>query len=391
MINQKELTRQCSLHEVPAPLLNIQHKSKDEFDYNKDRNLDHVESENRNEKCGFSFNQIGGGICVLICIIDWVCMSEFIPLLQSNYTKPYFLRYCVGSSYSIMIIVWFLLNKCKCSVHISFDMIVRMFALSLLYNLPAYSWYLSLNATIAAINNTIYQSSICVAYIFSVLLLPNYSMSWIKNLSVLFCMFGVGLIGFGTDKQSDKEQKNTWYGILECLISTFGFGLLEVMIAIWGKKYFENSDNKSKLENVNSKLLMQGIMGILCFLTLWPGMFVLDWTQIEVFELPKTQTDMLSIVLPSIMDTVYAGAFIIGISLTNPVFMAVCQLLVIPITFLYDVIFNGLKITYMGVLGTLFILVGFLLMELPLAKYFNSIKQKREAIHDEQYSRLSVN
>ena len=238
--------------------------------------------------------------------------------------------------------------------------------------------------TIPAINDTMYQSSICVAYIFSVLLLPNYAMTWMKNLSVVFCMIGVGLIGFGTSGQSDKNAHNTWYGYVELFISLTGYGLLEVYIAIVGKKHFSN-DNDSKLDKVNSKLFMEAMIGFLCFFTLWPGILILTWTEIETFQLPKSKADILSIVIPAIMDTLYAGAFIVGIAMTNPVFMAVAQLLVIPVGFMYDVMFNGLTITFFGVFGTLFILIGFLMMELPIKKYFNSIinKNKNKSLSEE--------
>jgi len=166
-------------------------------------------------------------------------------------------------------------------------------------------------------------------------------------------------------------------------VAMFGFGLLEVIISIFGTKYFSNEQDKNeenKLNKVNSKLFMTAIIGILCLLTMWPGIFILNWTKVEIFEFPTSKADKLSIVLPAIMDTLYATAFIVGISLTNPVFMAVAQLLVVPITFFYDVMFNGLTITFMAMSGTVCIFIGFLLMELPITKYIESYKKKKRRI-----------
>ena len=97
-------------------------------------------------------------------------------MLQSNtnYSHPYFLRYFVGSFFSILIVPWFLLNRCRCNIKLSWRMMGSSCGLNYLYNIQAYFWYLSLNATIAAINSTLIQSSVAIAYIFSVLLLPNY-------------------------------------------------------------------------------------------------------------------------------------------------------------------------------------------------------------------------
>ena len=99
---------------------------------------DHYDGDEQSDSS--SFNKIIGGICALTCILTWVGMSELIPLLQSDYKKPYFLRYCVGSCYSLMSIVWLMLNKCNYKDKIKFtkSMIWSSFFLSALYNLPAY-------------------------------------------------------------------------------------------------------------------------------------------------------------------------------------------------------------------------------------------------------------
>ena len=231
--------------------------------------------------------------------------------------------------------------------------------------------------TIPAINDTMYQSSVAVAYNFRVLIITNYSMTRMKNISVVLCLIAVLLIGFGTSGESDKNAKNTWYGYVEVFISLVGYGLLEVYIAIVGKKHFSKKDD-TKLDKINSKLFMQAMMGILCFFTLWPGLLILSLTGIEKFELPQNKADILSIVIPGLMDTCYAAAFIVGIALTNPVFMAIAQLLVIPVSFVYDAIFNGLTVTVLGVLGSLTIIIGFLVMELPIKKCSKQTKNNHK-------------
>lgn len=127
------------------------------------------------------------------------------PLLQSktNYVKPYFIRYIVGSAFSLMLIPWYLLNRCRCNIQLTWPMIKNSCGVKLLYNFQSYIWYLSLNATIPSINNTIVQSSVAIVYILSVLLLPNYNMSLIKNVAVLCCLSGVIVVGFGTRNDSD--------------------------------------------------------------------------------------------------------------------------------------------------------------------------------------------
>ena len=242
--------------------------------------------------------------------------------------------------------------------------------LSTLFNSQAYFWFLSLNATIAAINNTIAQSSVAVTYIFSVLLIPNYNMSWIKNLGVLTCLTGVFVVGYGTRNESDDRKHNTWYGLLEEFTSMLGWGLSQVAMGIVGTRYFSNiGDSSSLLERVKSQIFMQGLMGAMCLLTFWPGILILHFAGIEPFEQPQNRADILVLAIPSCLSLLFVTSLLNGIAFTNPVFIAVSQLMVIPVGFLWDVVFNGLTISAMAVLGAVFILIGFLIMELPTEKY----------------------
>lgn len=243
--------------------------------------------------------------------------------------------------------------------------------LSYLYNGMGYLWYLSLNATIAAINSTLLQSSVAIAYIFSVLLLPNYNMSWIKNFGVFVCLSGVAVVGYGTRNEKDDTKENTWYGIVEVLVGMVTFGFMEVVMSIVGTKHFSDIGDGlgTRLDKINSKVFMQAMMGIASIFTFWPGILILDVAKVEEFRLPQNKDEMLVLLIPALMDTVYAGALIIGIALTNPVFIAVAQLLVIPAGFMYDSMFNGLTVSAMAIVGSVLILIGFLIMELPVQKY----------------------
>jgi len=320
-----------------------------------------------------TFNQIGGGICAFIVVVDWVAMSEVFPRLQkdTNYVKPYLLRYVIGSTASLMFIPWFFLNGRRCNAKITWPMLASSFGVWLLYHMDTYLWYLSLNATIAAINNTIYQSSIAFAYIFSVILLPNYNMSWIKNLGVLCCLTGVTVVGLGTDNESDDDETNTWYGIVEVLVSMLFWGLTEVLLSVVGTKYYNNIGNGpiTPFNKVISKLFMQGVMGTICLCTFWTVIPILHYLGIEEFRFPENMDEAIVLLVPAMMDTVFCSALVIGISLTSPVFMAVAQLLVIPVGFMYDSCFNGLEIEAMAILGSVFIFIGFLIMELPVQSY----------------------
>eukprot|EP01083_Nonionella_stella_P023824 65890_1 len=301
-----------------------------------------------------------GGICSLICITTWVAMSESVSSLFVNYKQLYFLRYCIQSAYAIMFVVWIVLRRCKCSIQITRDMIWSSFIMAVLGYLFGYFWYLSLQGTVPSINSIIYQSSVCISYIFSVLWLPNYSMTMTKNCSLLLCMIGVTLVSLGAPDANDNNQQNTWHGILECAVSAIMYGMYQVVVAIYARKYF--SPHEDTLGKITSKLFMQGMIGLLTILTLWPGILILNAANIEPFKVPN-KSDLTDMALLCVMDTVYSGAIMVGISATNPVFMAITQLFVIPLTLSYDVLINGLTMTFLSVLGGIFIVGSFIVME----------------------------
>ena len=69
------------------------------------------------------------------------------------------------------------------------------------------------------------------------------------------------------------------------------------------------------------------------------------------------------------MDLVFTAAFFSAINLTNAFIVAMGTLLVVPTSYLADLIWHGYAVTTYAIIGSIFILVGFLLMEIPIVKY----------------------
>merc|ERR1712154_310947 len=114
-------------------------------------------------------------------------------------------------------------------------------------------------------------------------------------------------------------------------------------------------------------LLMFG-MGMFAFLCLWPGFIVLNVTGIEPFALPQTYDDFVTIILPLLLDAVFIASFIIGITLNGAIFMSLGALAVIPASFVVDVWFHGLEVTWLAVIGSFFIFFSFVVIEIPTKK-----------------------
>jgi len=316
-------------------------------------------------------------------------------------------------------------------------MLWSSYLMSVIYFLATYCWYISLNSTITAINNAIYECQLVYVYILSIIFLPNYNGSMIKNISVIICISGVIIIGItsSNDHEHDKLDNlhNTPLGIIEVIISSFGYAVLEIMIKYFGDKYFkknqeiitkfENNENQrilgseighkytenaesehiqnenvagmSEFESVKMMLFMQSMMGLFCLLTFWPGIFIVDKIGLETFELPRNKADVIGIAVACGMDFVWGATFILGISLTNPVLMAMCGLLVIPLTFIVDIALFDLEITGMTIIGCILIVIGFTLMEAPIVKfirmvleYFKCLKCVEMRLEREEYEEI---
>ena len=53
-----------------------------------------------------------GIFCMIFCVVDWVFLSLFLQKVEtSDYDKPYFIRYCVNSSYSLVFIPWYIMKR----------------------------------------------------------------------------------------------------------------------------------------------------------------------------------------------------------------------------------------------------------------------------------------
>ena len=144
---------------------------------------------------------LGGIICIVIVVIGWIVYAE---LLQAfTYDHLYFIRYCSVSAYSLYIIPWYFVNKHSISklqkskpkptdadtqdsmIGAGAELIINKEPISLspcsfmqrMLNgimfvttfaiFSGYFWYVSLDYTMVAANNTIYQSQCVWVLIFS--------------------------------------------------------------------------------------------------------------------------------------------------------------------------------------------------------------------------------
>jgi len=136
------------------------------------------------------------GIIFGLCL-TWVLMSEFIQGMQEGWEKPWFILYVIHSGYAFNLLIywalygartgdWMLRSQCSALVRCfrrgsewreespvgaylvpTKQLIILSLVLALLSAFVGYSWYISLNHTLASANNAIYQSAAAVVFLLS--------------------------------------------------------------------------------------------------------------------------------------------------------------------------------------------------------------------------------
>ena len=138
-------------------------------------------------------------------------------------------------------------------------------------------------------------------------------------------------------------------------------------------------------------LFYQFMIGLATIVTMWPVFIVLHGLNIKSFELPKNQTECISVLIPMMMDLVGAALLYSGISLTSALLVTMASPFAIPLTYFVDIVFRNEK--HFGVMttcGTLLIIVGFIFVEIPFRNLkLNCCKQilKKENRKDHKSTR----
>ena len=240
------------------------------------------------------------------------------------------------------------------------ELLIPSITVSILYFINNYLWLVSLYYTIAAINNTIYQSQCIFVLIFSVFLL-NKKLTIYNILSVISSIIGVALISFfGKEKENNSNIDPTYFGIILCLSASVIYALFQVKMNQIEKKYFDQNNEYNKFKHM---LFFQFLMGFNILLLCWPGFIILDYFAIEIFVFPLNTTEWVSIMIITSLSFTYCITILIGITFSGALFMSIGTLLVIPFTYIMDIWLYNLIITPISIIGTVFVIIGFVLMQ----------------------------
>lgn len=234
-------------------------------------------------------------------------------------------------------------------------------------------WYYSLPITILSANNAIYQTTPLFVFLLSVIFLKQ-KVTIYKLLGLLFCAFGVILVSYFTHNQVRKNgyvQKSEIIGYVFVLISAFSLAVFEVLFDYFNhskqneKSYRPLKESNEQAESSKEKdpllsLKFLGLLGFYNIVLLFPGIFIF-----ETYTTPSHET-LKSITILATLEVLYNMALFTGIGLSSSVYMAVGQILIIPVGYAAEIIFRGQHLTDHSIenyFGVFFIILGFILLQ----------------------------
>ncbi|KAJ3556501.1 hypothetical protein NPX13_g10122 [Xylaria arbuscula] len=220
------------------------------------------------------------------------------------------------------------------------------------------TWYVAVNMTSPGNLTAIYNCSTFFAYAFSVPLLKE-KLRLDKSLAVLVAIIGVLVVAYG-DSRDPGHASDAGTRLLGNLIIGVGsvlYGLYEVLY----KRYACPPDGADAARGVIFANTFGSCIGLFTLLVLWiplPILHILGW---EIFELPSAHTAVY-LWISVIMNAVFAGSFLVLISLTSPVLSSVAALLTIFIVAVADWLITGEALSFATLAGGAMIVVAFLVL-----------------------------
>lgn len=252
-----------------------------------------------------------------------------------------------------------------------------------LFNLSGCSlWYLSLSLTVASVNNTIYQSGCVFVLLFSYFLL-NERLTFQKCFACIVAVGGVLMTMQSVP--SDGAVSTSVTGIIFVLAASALFAAWEVGFKFVSHKYLRAD------QQLSDTLLFQSGIGLVNLLLFWPFLVLLHYTAIEPFQLPSNREQVISVLLPCLMDSTFTAALLCGITLCGAMFMAMGMILVVPVTFFADIIVFKKQsadiINIYSVLGAAFIIFAFVLLQKGHSEGHHDEKGRFEKLKNEKNRR----
>jgi len=221
-------------------------------------------------------------------------------------------------------------------------------ALSCLWVLESYLFFLGTSNLGVSLSLLMSQSSTIWSFIFSYFILKTQITSS-RVLAVVFCASGVVL----TVLDNWSNNLGTMEAIIYSLIGAAGWGLYEVL--------FKKTLGDASVLEVNSFLAM---VGCFVFSVLWFPMIFLNYAGVETFSLPPSSEVWRNLAIGALLTLLMHFLLNFANAFSSPLFVRIGVTLATPVSIVVDRILGASPGPFCYI-GTALILIAFLFINIP--------------------------
>ncbi|RIB28902.1 thiamine-repressible mitochondrial transport protein THI74 [Gigaspora rosea] len=201
-------------------------------------------------------------------------------------------------------------------------------------------------------------------------------LSFLKFIAVVVSIIGVFMISKEDtlEKPGENPALNPLLGNFLALLGAFFYGCYTVLLKL-------RIQNES---HVNMPLFF-GFVGIFNIFLLWPFFWLLDWLNIECFQLPPSNTLWIMIATNALVGTFLSDyLWLLAVLMTSPLVVTLGMSLTIPMSLIGDSVFKGILMSNTYWFGAFIILSGFLAVNFAaLKENENENEQKYTLLNDD--------
>jgi len=291
-----------------------------------------------------------------VVVVLWVSASflTFAIFSDNSYQKPYFLTYFCTSTFCLYLIptgLRNLLGRLKWSRRsktgdeddrvrlnpgddtLSIRETMRLSAeFCLLWFIANYFSNYCLEYTTVPSSTILSSTSSMFTLIFSALLRIE-KFTYAKLLSVLASLIGIALISSTDLSPSPSSTGRPLLILLGDAMALFSAFCYAAYITLLKIRVGDES-------RVNMQLFF-GFVGLFNFLCLWPGLFILHWTDIEPFTLPPDRRVWTIVLVGASITLISDFCWAYAMLLTTPLIVTVGLSLTIPLALLGQMVLLG--------------------------------------------------
>lgn len=326
---------------------------------------------------------IGVSLVVSVAVI-WVVSAEFIQYIfadpSSDYNKPYTLSYTCVSLFFVFLL-GFIKPSWRAIFHntaeyetlddsatsdsapssakrnLSLRQVVQLAAiLAPLFFVCNWTFNLGLAYTSVSSSSIIATlTSLFTLILGAVTGVERFSVS--KSVAALISVVGAMIIILADDTSSkDTTGSNPLFGDFVSVVSAVIYATYTTILKA-----------KAPTEGSVNVAMLLSFIGLMTALAGWPGIAVLDWTNIEQFEWPSRKAAIL-LVIQGLIGTVLSDfLWALSVVLTTPLTTTLSLSLTVPLSIIIDVLWGRKSFSIWYFVGATLVFSGFILINLAVS------------------------